>query len=190
MTSKNSGNKEGLVKLLCDYIPIIVFFAVYKFSNDPQPIIQATIYLLIATAIALLASYILIRKISTMALFSGIVLGIFGGLTIYLQDELFIKIKPTLLNSLFAIILFCGFFAKKPLLKYLLGSAIVMDDKVWLQLSLRFAIFFIFLAILNEIIWRNFSTDFWVQFKVFGMLVISIIFTISQAPFILKNSKQ
>jgi intracellular septation protein len=185
-TAKKS--TEGLIKFLCEYIPLIVFFAVYKFSSAPNPLIQATIYLIISTAFALVVTYILTKKIPMVTLFSGIILSIFGSLTIFFGNELFIKMKPTLLNLVFSAILFFGYFSKKPFLSYLFASSIKMNNNSWLILSFRWACFFIFLAILNEIIWRNFSTNFWVQFKVFGMMPISIIFIASQIPFIIKNN--
>ena len=179
-----------MIKFLCDYLPLIIFFACYKLAKTPNPLITATIYMVITTFIALVISYILTKKIPMVALVSGIVLGIFGGLTVFLNDEIFIKIKPTIINLLFAVILFYGYFTKKPLLSYLLGEQIKMKNAAWLTLSARWALFFIALALLNEIIWRNFSTNFWVQFKVFGMMPISLIFTISQVPFMMKETKK
>ena len=187
---KQPNKKESISKFLCDYLPIIVFFTIYKFSNTENPLIDATIYMVGVTFFALIISYILIRKISKIALFSAIILGIFGAMTIILQDETFIKIKPTIINSIFALILFYGYFAKKPLLGSLLGSQVKMSDTAWLILSLRWAIFFIALAFLNEAIWRSFSTDLWVNFKVFGMMPLSLLFTLSQVPFMMKEIKK
>ena len=176
-------NSGALIKILCDYLPLAVFFISYKFIESPEPLICATINLMVATLIALIISYLATKKLSTMALFSGLLLGFFGTLTIVLKNDIFIKMKPTIINFLFAAILFFGYFKKKPWLSKLLGSQIKMSDQAWLKLSLRWAWFFIFLACLNEVIWRSFSTDFWVQFKVFGMIPISLIFTILQVPF-------
>ena len=184
---KKSGNQA--LKFICDFLPLLIFFVVYKASPFTNPIIIATIALVVATFIALVINYIFTKEIAKMPLFSALVLGIFGSLTIFSGNEIFIKIKPTLINLLLAIILLFGYFSKKPLLKTLLGGIFEIEDKIWLELSKRWAIFFIFLAILNEIIWRNFSTDFWVQFKVFGILPISILFTCLQTPYILKNTK-
>ena len=177
------------LKLLCDFLPLLIFFFVYKISSNKTPIIDATLALLITTCITLAINYIYTKTIAPMPLFSAAILGIFGFLTIFSGNEIFIKIKPTLINLLFSTILFFGYFKKKPLLKTLLGSTFELRDQNWLELSKRWALFFIFLAILNETIWRNFSTDLWIQFKVFGILPISIIFTISQMPYILKASK-
>lgn len=179
-----------LLQFMRDFLPLLTFFAVYKLSGHEHPIIPATIALIITTFIALVVNYIFTRKIAKMPLFSALVLGFFGSLTIYSGNEIFIKIKPTLINLLFASILFFGYFNEKPLLKTLLESAFQLSNKAWMSLSLRWGMFFVFLAILNEIIWRNFSTDFWVQFKVFGILPITIAFTILQIPFILNEQKK
>ncbi len=181
--------QDTTLKFLNDYLPLIVFFACYKLAKTENPLITATIYMLITTFVVLTVSYFLTKKIALVPLFSGIVLGFFGGLTILLQDEVFIKMKPTIINLLFAAILFYGFLMKKPLLSYLLEGQIKMNIEAWLKLSLRWACFFVGLAILNEIIWRNFPTDFWVQFKVFGMMPLSILFTLSQVPFMMKEIK-
>ena len=116
---------------------------------------------------------------------AGIVL-IFGGLTIYFNDETFIKMKPTIINAVFAIILYGGIILKKPLLKYLLGAALKLEDQGWKILTQRWIAFFIALAILNEIVWRTQSTDVWVNFKVFAILPITFIFTMTQFPLIKK----
>ncbi|MFT7099171.1 MAG: intracellular septation protein [Rickettsiales bacterium] len=186
MENKNS---NSFLKFICDFLPLLIFFLVYKISNDPKPIIPATIALVVTTFVALTINYVVTKKIAKVPLFSALLLGFFGLLTIFSGDDFFIKIKPTLINLLFASILMFGVFAKKPLLKMLLGNSFVISDKAWLTLSMRWAFFFIFLAILNEFIWRNFSTDFWVQFKVFGILPLSIIFTLSQIPYLIKQQK-
>lgn len=183
-------NNDSLGKFLYDYLPLIVFFVCYKFSKAPEPLITATIYMVITTVVALGISYFLNGSVPKIALFSGIILAVFGGLTILLKDEIFIKIKPTIINLIFAAILFYGYFTKKPFLSYLFGDQIKMRDSAWLTLSMRWACFFIFLSALNEVIWRSFPTDFWVQFKVFGMTPISLLFTISQIPFMLREMKK
>jgi intracellular septation protein len=189
---KKMSNKkhDSLMKFLYDYLPLIVFFLCYKFSKAPEPLISATIYMVLTTIIALAISYFVTGTIPKVALFSGLILAVFGGLTILLKDEIFIKIKPTIINLIFAVILFYGYFSKKPFLSHLFGDQIKMRPSAWLTLSMRWACFFVFLAILNEIIWRSFSTDFWVQFKVFGMTPISLLFTISQIPFMVKEMKE
>lgn len=187
---QNKSSKEAWSKFLCDYLPLIIFIAVYKFSKAPDPLIPATLCLLVSSFIALLVAYLMTKKIAKMPLISAIILGIFGGLTLISGNDLFIKIKPTLINLFFAAILLYGYFSKRPIIKHLFGENLKMPNQAWLDLSLRWGVFFIFLAILNEVIWRNFTTDFWVNFKVFGVFPITMIFTISQVPFMIKNIKK
>ena len=185
--------KEGIAKFLCDYLPLIIFFIAYKVPKSflinyhLEPLIFATICLILTSIISLIISYILIKKISQIALFSAIILTIFGTLTAIFNDEFFIKIKPTVINLIFASILIFSYLKKQPILAILFENKIQMNQKSWLNLSLRFGLYFIFLAILNEIIWRNFTTDFWVNFKVFGMMSLTIIFMVCQLPFLVKN---
>lgn len=171
------------VSTALEVLPLVVFFAVYKFSD----LIAATGALVVVTIVTISITYMVERRVPMMPLISAIVLSFFGGLTLISGDGIFIKIKPTLVNIVFASILFAGAYMKKPLLKYLMESAFKMDDEAWLKFSLRWGFFFLFLAGLNEVIWRNFSEDFWVKFKVFGMLPISVLFTATQIPFLKKN---
>lgn len=166
------------LKLVLDLGPLLVFFLAYRFAGLPA----ATAALIACTLLSLTIIYLRERRIAIMPLVSGITVTIFGGLTLYLQDEHFIKMKPTIVNLLFASVLLGGLYFKKPMLKYLLSDAISITDEAWRTLSLRWGIFFIALAILNEIIWRNFPTDFWVSFKVFGMFTLTLLFTASQVP--------
>ncbi len=182
--------KEGLSKFLSDFLPLIIFLIVYKTSGQEKPIITATMWMIIVTFFALAVSYCLTKKIAKMPLITALVLAVFGGLTLFSGDDYFIKIKPTLINSTFAVILFFGYFTKRPLISMLFGGELSLKEEAWHTLSCRWACFFVFLAVLNELIWRNFSLDFWVNFKVFAILPISLIFTISQVPFIMKNIKK
>jgi len=173
---------KSIYKLLIDVGPLAVFFLFYTKSG-----LQASILpLMIATVIAVLFSYILEKKIPIMpTVGAGIVL-IFGGLTIYFDNEIFIKMKPTIINLIFAVILYGGILVKKPLLKILLGAALKLEEEGWRKLTNRWIGFFIALAILNEIVWRTQSTDIWVNFKVFGIIPITFIFTMTQFPLIKK----
>ncbi len=173
---------KSISKLLIDIGPLAIFFVFYTRDG-----LQAAILpLMIATVLSVMISYILEKKIPIMpTLGAGIVL-IFGGLTIYFNDEIFIKMKPTIINALFAIILYGGMILNKPLLKYLLGAAMKLEEQGWKILTQRWIAFFIALAILNEIVWRTQSTDIWVNFKVFGILPITFIFTMTQFPLIRK----
>ena len=174
---------KSIYKLLIDVGPLAVFFIFYTRSG-----LQASILpLMIATVIAVLFSYILEKKIPIMpTVGAGIVL-IFGGLTIYFDNEVFIKMKPTIINLIFAIILYGGMLVKKPLLKILLGAALRLEEEGWKILTYRWIGFFIALAVLNEIVWRTQTTDIWVNFKVFGILPITFIFTMTQFPLIKKH---
>ena len=173
---------KSLYKLLIDIGPLAVFFIFYTRSG-----LQASILpFMLATVIAVLFSYILEKKIPIMpTVGAGIVL-LFGGLTIYFDNDVFFKMKPTIINVLFAIILYSGMLINKPLLKYLLGAALKLEEAGWKILTQRWIGFFIALAVLNEIVWRTQSTDIWVNFKVFGILPITFIFTMSQFPLIKK----
>ena len=173
---------KSLYKLLIDIGPLAVFFIFYTRSG-----LQASILpFMVATVIAVLFSYILEKKIPIMpTVGAGIVL-IFGGLTIYFDNDIFFKMKPTIINVLFAVVLYGGILINKPLLKYLLGAALKLEEAGWKILTQRWIGFFIALAILNEVVWRTQSTDIWVNFKVFGILPITFIFTMTQFPLIKK----
>ena len=173
---------KSFYKLLIDIGPLAVFFIFYTRSG-----LQASILpFMLATVIAVLFSYILEKKIPIMpTVGAGIVL-LFGGLTIYFDNDVFFKMKPTIINILFAVILYGGILIKKPLLKYILGAALKLEDVGWKILTQRWIGFFIALAVLNEIVWRTQSTDIWVNFKVFGILPITFIFTMTQFPLIKK----
>ena len=173
---------KPVYKLLIDIGPLAVFFIFYTRSG-----LQASILpFMIATIIAVLFSYILEKKIPIMPTVGATIVLIFGGLTIYFDNEVFFKMKPTIINFLFAAVLYGGTIIKKPLLKYLLGAALKLEDLGWKILTQRWIGFFIALAILNEIVWRTQSTDIWVNFKVFGILPITFIFTMTQFPLIKK----
>lgn len=174
------------MKFLLEMGPLVAFFVVYKFHG----LIEATAVLMAATFASVIATYVLHKKVPVMPLITAGVVGVFGGLTIFLQDETFIKLKPTIVNCIFAVILLGGAFFKKGFLRYLLGEALPMSEEAWRVFSMRWGIFFLFLAVVNEVVWRNFSTDFWVQFKVFGMFTMSILFTLSQVPFIKRHMEE
>lgn len=173
-------------KFLLDMAPLAAFFIGYKFGD----LMFATALIIAATIVSLTITYVVERKIALSPLISGVLVAIFGGLTLLLNDEHFIKIKPTIINCLFALVLLSSALIwKKGLLKYLFEMAFQLTDEGWMKLSLRWGMFFLFLAALNEFIWRNFSTDFWVSFKVFGMLGCTIAFTLSQLPLMKKYAK-
>ncbi len=167
---------KGILKLFVDIGPLAIFFIFYT-RGDLQ---SAILPFIIATIIAVLFSYIMEKKIPLMPTVGAGIILVFGGLTLYFNNEVFFKMKPTIINVLFALVLYGGEIFKKPLLKYLLGSTLKLQEAGWSILTKRWIGFFIALAILNEIIWRTQSTDVWVNFKVFGILPITFIFTLTQ----------
>ncbi len=173
---------KQLLKLLVELGPLVVFFV----ANSQFGILIGTQVFVIATIISLSVSRVVLGKIATMPLVSGVFVVVFGGLTVYLADELFIKMKPTIVNTLFAAILFGGLAYGKSWLKYLFDDAFRLTDEGWRKLTFRWASFFVLLAVLNEIVWRTTSTDFWVSFKLLGIMPLTIIFAISQVGLLKK----
>ena len=167
---------KSIFKLLIDIGPLAVFFVFYTRSDLKTAILP----FIIATTIAVLFSYIIEKKIPIMPTVGAAIILVFGGLTIYFDNETFFKMKPTIINLLFAGILYVGIILNKSLLRYLLGAPLKLQDEGWDILTKRWIGFFIALAILNEIIWRTQTTDMWVNFKVFGILPITFIFTLTQ----------
>lgn len=169
------------LRLALDFAPLAAFFIGYKFGD-----LQAATTLLIgATLVSLAVIYAAERKIAIAPLVSGVLVAVLGGLTLALDDERFIKIKPTLVNLLFAATLLVGVYRfRRGLLRYVLDVAFSMTDEGWLILSRRWGFFFFCLAALNEIIWRSFSTEFWVSFKVFGMFTLTLLFAVTQMKLI------
>ena len=142
---------------------------------------------IIATLIALAVVYFSEKKIPMMPLMSGIIITLFGGLTLYFDNKIFFYMKPTIINLLFAGVLFFGkYFTRKPLLKMVFQNALNLESEGWKKLNYRWIYFFIFVAILNEIVWRTQSEVFWVHFKVWGLIPISFLFVASQIPLIKK----
>ena len=176
--------KNSLIKSLIEIIPLILFFI----ANAKYGIIVATKIFVITTLIALVVSYLHLKKVSTPLLITSFLVLIFGGLTIFFKDPTFIKLKPTIVYLLFSSFLFLGLKLKKNILKIYLSILIKLKNLGWVLLTKRWSLFFFTMAILNEIIWRNFSTDFWVSFKVFGFLPLTIIFMMLQNGLMKKYS--
>ena len=152
------------------------------------PIFIATGLFMAATAIALAVSWSLTRTLPIMPLVSGVVVFVFGGLTLWLQDATFIKMKPTIVNTLFGAVLLGGLLFGRSLLAYVFDAAFKLDAEGWRKLTLRWGLFFLFLAVVNEIVWRNFSEATWVAFKVWGIMPITVAFTMLQMPLIMRHS--
>jgi intracellular septation protein len=159
-----------------DYGPLVVFFAVYLIWG----LIPATGALMGATLIALVVSWTVSRTIPMMAVVTAAIVGVFGGLTLWFNDETFIKVKPTIVQALFAVVLLGGLLFKKPMLKYVLGKVWPIDDAGFFKLSFRFGLFFAAMAVLNEVVWRTQDTDTWVLFKVWGLMGLTFVFAMSQ----------
>ena len=174
-----------IIKFIADFGPLLIFFTIY-FNND-NDLRLAIPPFIIATLIALVVVYFLEKKIPIVPLTSGILITLFGGLTLYFNNKVFFYMKPTIINLLFAGVLFFGkYITKKPLLKIFFQNAFNLKDEGWKKLNYRWILFFIFIAILNEIVWRTQSEAFWVNFKVWGLLPITFIFAASQFPLINK----
>jgi intracellular septation protein len=181
-----------LLKLALELGPLALFFFGNAYGDrfgfpEGQRIFAATGVFIVATVIALGISYLLVRKLPIMPVVSGIVVVVFGGLTLFLQDETFIKLKPTIVNTMFGIVLLGGLYFRKPLLQIVLDSVFDLDEEGWRKLTFRWALFFFALAVLNEIVWRTQTTDFWVSFKVFGIMPLTIAFALAQTPLLLRH---
>ncbi|MCP4070120.1 MAG: septation protein A [Hyphomicrobiales bacterium] len=198
--SKTAEKQERpALKLALELGPLVVFFLANKYGEalaEMFPILAdlggkifvGTALFMVAMVISLVASRILLGTLAVMPLVTGFFVLVFGGLTLYLQNDIFIKMKPTIVNLIFAGILLGGLVFGKSLLAYVFDSAFKLDDAGWKKLTLRWGLFFVCLAILNELVWRNFSTDFWVTFKVWAIMPLSMIFMMAQLPLLKAHS--
>ena len=176
---------KSFLKFITDFGPLLVFF--FYYYNSDKNLKIAIPPFIIATIIALAIVWMLEKKIPMVPLIGGILITFFGGLTIYFNNPVFIYIKPTIINILFGLALLFGkYFTNEPVLKKVLGKSIVLKDEGWNILSKRWIFFFFSIALLNEIVWRTQSEEFWVNFKVWGLLPITFIFTAFQVSLITK----
>jgi intracellular septation protein len=171
------------LKLALDLGPLVVFFLV----NSRWNIYAGTAAFMAAIAVSLAVSYALTRHLPVMAIVSGVVVTVFGGLTLALHDETFIKLKPTIIYVLFGSILVGGLIFRKPLLAMVFDSVFDLDEEGWRKLTLRWALFFFALAVVNEIVWRTQSTDFWFGFKAFT-IVLTLVFGALQYPLLMRHA--
>src|SRR5581483_7615801 len=188
-----------IVKLALDLGPLALFF----FANakpalfaplltpilpagERAGIFTATAVFMIAVLVALVASYVLTRRLPIMTIVSAVVVVLFGGLTLFLQDDTFIKLKPTIIYLLFAGVLLGGLLLKKPLLEIVFDQMFNLTEEGWRKLTIRWAVFFLALAVLNEIVWRTQTTDIWVNFKVFAVVPLTFLFAALQFPLLQK----
>ncbi len=173
------------MKFLLENGSIIIFFITYKFCD--HNIMIATMAMIVAAIVLSIIAYFLKHKLSVISYLSTILLAVMGSISIISGDARFIKMKPTIINSLFSLTLIIGCYRGKGLAKYIFNGAIEMTEEKWIIFSRRFGIYFAILAIINEIIWRNYSEEFWVNFKLFGMVPISLFFMLTQVPFLMRN---
>lgn len=186
MQAPGSRTAPRWLKPATEYGPLAVFLAVYAGVG----LMPATAALLAATAVGLGLSLFFLRRLPLMPLVTAAVVGVFGGLTLWLQDETFIKMKPTIINVLFAVLLLGGLAARRNLLRMVLGTALALTETGWRQLTLRCGLFFAAMAVLNEVVWRTQSTDVWVAFKVFGLIGLTFVFFLAQAPLIARHRSE
>ena len=199
-TKASPAEKQNpVLKMALELGPLLIFFfgnlrGEWLARTFPEltaiggPLLIAPALFMVATIISLVISKIVFKHLPVMPFVSGIVVLVFGGLSIWLQDETFIKMKPTIVNTLFGVVLLGGLAFGTSLLGYVFNAAFQLDAEGWRKLTLRWGIFFLFLAVLNEVVWRNFSDDVWVSFKVWGTMPITILFTLAQMPLIMKHS--
>jgi intracellular septation protein len=175
--------QNPVLKLVLEMGPLVLFFvANWKYGIRP-----ATAVLMASVVISLVASWLLTRHVPTMPLVTTVAVLVFGTLTLVLHNDLFIKLKPTIVNALFGFVLLGGLAFRKPLLPVVLDSVLQLTEEGWRKLTFRWGLFFFFLAALNEVVWRTQTTDFWVSFKAFGTMPITIVFALSQVPLILRH---
>jgi intracellular septation protein len=209
-TVRPAAEPSSGLKLALELGPLAIFFGVFKFGRDllelpwihdplamatgaealateSGPLFLATAAFMVAIAASLAASWTMTRKLPRMAVVTGVVVVVFGGLTLWLQDETFIKMKPTIVNGLFALALGIGLLQGRSYIKYLMGEMMPMDDRGWMIFTRRWAIFFVCMAVLNEVVWRTQTTDFWVAFKTFGNFPITMIFMVCQLPLLKRH---
>jgi len=172
------------MRLLLDVGPLILFFAAnYKFG-----VFTATAVFIVAILIAMVISLALTGRVTALQMFSAVMVVVMGGLTLYFHNETFIKIKPTIYYAFVAIILGYGLVANKPILKSVLGSAYPgLDATGWAKLTRNWALFFVVMAVVNEAVWRNFSTDFWIGFKLWGAIPATLLFALANVPMLMRH---
>ncbi len=184
-----------LAKLALEMGPLVLFFLANAFGErfglqGDQTTYAAIALFVGATVIALAIHFVLLRRVPIMPLISGVIVLVFGGLALALRDKTFFLIKPTIVNTLFGVILLGGLLFRKPLLSVVLDSVFTLTEEGWRRLTLRWGLFFLALAVLNEIVWRTQDYEFWVKFKVFGIMPITVLFALAQTPLLMRYEQK
>jgi len=210
MTDARDTAPSPWLKLTLEVGPLAVFFLAFRFGHEilglgpvqallgdaaaskamtgeSAPLFVATALFMVAIALSLAVSWHIARTLPRMAVLTAAVVAVFGGLTLWLQDETFIKMKPTIVNGLFAAILGVGLLRGRSYIRYLMAEAIPMDEEGWMIFTRRWCGFFVFMAVLNEAVWRTQSTDVWVSFKTFANLPITMVFMAFQLPLLRRH---
>jgi len=180
MSETDQPKPPAWVKPAADFGPLVVFFG--AFYGSGKDLMVATAALMVATVVSVGLTYTFERKVAWVPIFTALVVMFFGGLTLWLQDDRFIKMKPTIVQAMFCVILLGGLVVRRPLLRYVLGHVLPMTEAGWRKLTVRYALFFAAMAALNEAVWRTQSDDVWVNFKIFGLLGLTMVFSLSQVP--------
>jgi intracellular septation protein len=186
-TGKTPRKRTGWVRPAVDYGPLVAFLIGFLITRDLQ---KATWVIVVASAVALAVGFAVERRIAPVPLIAGLAALVFGGLALIFHDPRLLKIKPTILNTVFAVLLFGGLLLKKTPLKTLMGDAIALPDAAWRSLSIRYGAFFLVVAVLNEIVWRTQPDATWVWFKFPGLTILTLVFSLSQVPFMMKHLEQ
>ena len=172
-------------RLALDLGPLLIFFAAFKYLG----IFGATAAFMAAVLLALAIGYLMEKRLSPMPLFTAVLVMVFGGLTLYLKNDIFIKMKPTVLYAFFGAVLLGGLSVNRLFIKYVFAQAFELDDLGWRKLTVRWGIFFLALAVVNETVWRSTTTATWVSFKVWGIIPLIFLFALAQTPLLLKHQR-
>lgn len=178
---------HGWIRTAVDFGGLLAFFIGYMATHS---LVTAAWWLVAGSAVAIVVGFVVEKRLAPMPLISGVLALVFGTLTVFFKDPIFLKLKPTITMTLFGVILLGGLAMKKNFLKLLMGSELVMTDAVWRTFTLRYGLFFLAVAVLNEVVWRTQTEELWATFKVFGILGLTILFSLSQGPLIMKGMKE
>ncbi len=188
----DTSSKKTKPSWVFEFGPLLIFFVAYQILRRRSPddaMLQAAGIFAIAAVLALIASWVKHKSVSGMLIFSTVIIAITAGLAIGFDNKIIFFMKPTFMNALFGVAVIGGVVFKRNILEMMLGNAFEMPLDKWNTLAIRWGLFFFFCAALNEVIWRNFSEDFWAGFKVFGFMPLTLLFTLTQIPFIQKNGR-